>query len=194
MPRWSATQSLSHWKRFRTNWKHCDITDPGMCEWRGKIKRRHRVGEYLGLDDRKKAFLHSHFKTHLQRRTYHLALSLSSPPISFAWVSPQHLPGFLCGAPEYQMLIRSAGHFAPGPPPQVCVEKWNCSGRSTGSTLYCCQVPVRPKKMMVKIWGNMGSVFNDKLVAILLLCIAFIQMPWLQEVFESEVIWPHQIA
>lgn len=87
--------------------------------------------------------------------TYRLVLSLSSPPASSASACPLHLPGFLCGAPECQTLIRSAGHFAPGPPPPACAGKWNCSGRSTGNILYCCQIPARQTK--VERGGNKGK-------------------------------------
>lgn len=92
--------------------------------------------------------------THKHAETYRLVLSLSSPPVSSASACQLRLPGFLCGAPEFQMLIHSAGRFAPGPPPPACVGKWNCSGRSTGNILYCCQIPVR--QTQVERVGNKG--------------------------------------
>lgn len=97
---------------------------------------------------------YTHRRTHTHEESYRLALSLSSPLASSASECPLRLPGFLCGALEFQTLIRSAGHFAPGPPPQACVGKWNCSGKSTGSILYCCQIPVRQTE--VGRGGNKG--------------------------------------
>lgn len=85
----------------------------------------------------------THKRAHTHTGSYRPALSLSSPPASSASACPLRLPGFLCGAPECRTLRRSAGRCAPGPPPPACAGRWNCSGRSTGNRLYCCQIPVR---------------------------------------------------
>lgn len=110
----------------------------GKC---GKI--RHRKKKVFLF---KKVYAHTP-NTHTQEKSYRLALSLSSPPASSASACPLRLPGFLCVALEFQTLIHSAGRFAPGPPPPACVGKWNCSGRSTGNILYCCQIPVTQTKV-----------------------------------------------
>lgn len=99
---------------------------------------------------------------HRQKESYHHALSLSAPPVSFASVCPLRLPGFLCGAPEFQMLIHSAGRFAPEPPPLTCVGRWNCSGKSTGSKLYCCQIPVDKTEVEKGLAKEMPFVLNKK--------------------------------
>ena len=126
-----------------------------------KLERLKEKGENCEHREmKKKLFLRPQSKhTHTQKESYHLALSLSSPPVSSASAYPLRLPGFLCGAPEFQMLIRSAGRFAPGPPPPACVGKWNCSGRSTGNTLYCCQIPVDKQKLKKR--GRKGNKGRD---------------------------------
>lgn len=161
----TATQSLSHWKAFRTNWKHCNVSIPNLCVpacvrkmERQNQKKKKKVrkpdiikikkSEYLsGLRPLRRTFFTQTYMHKGTGESYRLALSLSSPPASSASVCLRRLPGFLCGAQEFQTLIRSAGHFAPGPPPQACEGKWNCSGRSTGNILYCCQIPVRQTKV-----------------------------------------------
>lgn len=90
--------------------------------------------------------------------TYRLALSLSSPLASSASACLLRRPGFLCGAQECQRLIHTAGHPAPGPPPQACEGKLNCSGRSTRNILYCCQIPVRQTNIRLG-GGHKGCVF-----------------------------------
>ena len=197
MLRCTATQSLSHWKRFRTNWKHCNVSIPSLCvpAWAGEIQEKtgrkleklweRKVWEDQAQKSRRKKGIPTPIDTRTQTHThmqgsYRLALSLSSPPVSSASACPLRLPGFLCGAPEFQTLIRSAGHFAPGPPPQACVGKWNCSGRSTGNILYCCQIPVRQTKSRQQ---GTGFVLNDECVSVSaplsLLTVFFIQMQWL---------------
>lgn len=137
---WGALpHSLCRWRRFRTNWKHCNVSIPSLCfslsVWDSEIHKRTGKavrkpksdekgrGNIFGqsLQTLEGKHTHTHRNKHIQ--SYRLVLSLSSPPASSASACPLHLPGFLCGALEFQTLNRLAGHFAPGPPPPAYVGK-----------------------------------------------------------------------